>query len=129
MLADSNVKHWLTGYDRLHSFGEVTFIPGHGQPGPLKDFDFPTRQYLNLLLTHMDAMVEQGIDVQDAINGLEPLAPGYVYEGWIIVGGMPISSGRFGVGQCVVRPVERNAVAGAHVRETVGESTVGIELA
>ena len=49
----------------------MTFIPGHGQPGPLKNFDFPTRQYLELLHSHMQKMVEDGVDIQDAINSLD----------------------------------------------------------
>jgi len=31
------------------------------------------------------------------IDGLEPLGDGYVYEGWIIVDGEPVSTGRFSV--------------------------------
>ena len=31
------------------------------------------------------------------VSGLEPLGPGYVYEGWVIVDGMPESTGRFQV--------------------------------
>ncbi len=68
---DSNTKSWIAVFDQLKQFGNVTFIPGHGQPGPLKNFDFPTRSYLNLLLTHMDKMVDEGVDVQDAINKLD----------------------------------------------------------
>ncbi len=71
VLPDSNTKSWLSVFDQLKQYGDATFIPGHGQPGPLKDFDFPTRSYLNLLLTHMDKMVDQGVDVQDAINKLD----------------------------------------------------------
>lgn len=70
---DSNIKSWITVFDQLKQYGAVTFIPGHGQPGPLKDFDFPTRQYLNLLLTHMDKMVDEGVDAQDAIERLDQL--------------------------------------------------------
>ena len=67
----SNTQSWLAVFEKLKTFGKVTFIPGHGQPGPLKDFDFSTRQYLNLLFTHMNKMVDEGIDVQDAINKLD----------------------------------------------------------
>ena len=31
------------------------------------------------------------------LTGLEPLGPGYVYEGWVVVGGTPESTGRFQV--------------------------------
>lgn len=71
VLPDSNTKSWLSVFDQLKQYGDATFVPGHGQPGPLKSFDFPTHSYLNLLLTHMDKMVDQGVDVQDAINKLD----------------------------------------------------------
>lgn len=32
-----------------------------------------------------------------SLDGLEPLGDGYVYEGWIVVDGTPVSTGRFGV--------------------------------
>lgn len=32
------------------------------------------------------------------LQGLEPLGAGYVYEAWVIIGGEPVSAGRFGVG-------------------------------
>jgi len=67
----SNTQSWLAVYEKLKAYGNVTFIPGHGHPGPLKDFDFSTRQYLSLLFNHMNKMVEDGVDVQDAINRLD----------------------------------------------------------
>ncbi|HEY5601619.1 MAG TPA: MBL fold metallo-hydrolase [Gammaproteobacteria bacterium] len=71
IIEDSNVKHWLEAYDRLQQFGDAMFVPGHGQPGKLSTFDFSTRQYLALLLNHMNKMVEEGVDAQDAINRLD----------------------------------------------------------
>ena len=71
VIPDSNIKSWITVFDQLKRYGDVTFIPGHGQPGQLKNFDFPTRQYLNLLLTHMDKMVDEGVEAQDAIDQLD----------------------------------------------------------
>ena len=67
----SNVKHWIAAYDRLKQFGDVVFVPGHGQPDKLSTFEFPTRTYLTLLLDHMSKMVEDGTDIQDAINSLD----------------------------------------------------------
>jgi len=68
---DGNIKSWLAAFDRLKQFGNATFIPGHGKPGPLTDFDFPTRQYLDLLFTHMNKMVDEGVGLQDAIDSLD----------------------------------------------------------
>jgi hypothetical protein len=56
--------------DKLKSFGNVTFVPGHGKPAPLSTFRFPTRDYLALLHAHMTEAVEQGKDQQDAIASL-----------------------------------------------------------
>ena len=68
VIPDSNIASWINTYDKLKQYGNATFIPGHGKPGPLSSFDFTTRQYLSLLLNHMNKMVEEGVDVQDAIN-------------------------------------------------------------
>ncbi|HEC19032.1 MAG TPA: MBL fold metallo-hydrolase [Gammaproteobacteria bacterium] len=67
----SNIQSWLDAFEKLKAYGNATFIPGHGHPGPLKDFDFSTRQYLELLFTHMNKMVDEGVDVQDAIDRLD----------------------------------------------------------
>jgi glyoxylase-like metal-dependent hydrolase (beta-lactamase superfamily II) len=68
---EGNIKSWLAAFDRLKQFGNATFIPGHGQPGKLSDFDFPTRQYLDLLFSHMSKMVDEGVGLQDAIDSLD----------------------------------------------------------
>lgn len=71
ILPDGNVKSWLNAYAALASFGEATFIPGHGQPGKLKTFDSPTRDYLKLLYDHMGKKIEAGADIQEAISTLD----------------------------------------------------------
>ena len=74
VLSDSNIKSWLKAFDKLKQYGDVTFIPGHGHPGQLNNFEFSTRNYLMLLFTHMTKMVDEGVDVQDAINQLDQSA-------------------------------------------------------
>jgi glyoxylase-like metal-dependent hydrolase (beta-lactamase superfamily II) len=71
VIPDSNIASWIRAFDKLKQYGDATFIPGHGKPGPLSYFEFPTHQYLSLLLNHMDKMVEEGVDVQDAIKRLD----------------------------------------------------------
>jgi len=71
VLPDSNIKSWLSAYEKLKEYGDVTFIPGHGQPGKLKTFEFSTQQYLTLLFNHMNKMVEEGVDLQEAIEKLD----------------------------------------------------------
>ena len=71
VLPDSNVKAWIKTFDALAVFGDAVFIPGHGKPGKLKTFEFPTRDYLNLLYDHMGKKIEAGADIQEAINSLD----------------------------------------------------------
>jgi len=74
VLPDSSVKQWITTFNKLKNYGNVTFIPGHGQPGPLKNFEFPTLSYLQLLHTHMTKSLDDGLDAQDAISSLNQSA-------------------------------------------------------
>ena len=74
VLADSGVKSWLSGYERLKQFGNALLIPGHGEPAKLSAFDFTTRDYLQLLYSHMEKAVDEGTDIQDAINQLDQSA-------------------------------------------------------
>lgn len=46
-------------------------MPGHGEVGPLSDFAHPTLAYLATLKSHMDAAVDEGTELQDAIEGLD----------------------------------------------------------
>jgi len=66
-----NVESWITVFDKLRGFGNAIFVPGHGNPAPLKAFEFSTREYLVLLHTHMTQAVDQGKDQVDAIASLD----------------------------------------------------------
>jgi len=74
VLPDSNVKQWIASFNKLKNYGKVTFVPGHGQPGPLKDFEFSTLNYMQLLHNHMTRSLEEGLEAQDAINSLNQSA-------------------------------------------------------
>jgi glyoxylase-like metal-dependent hydrolase (beta-lactamase superfamily II) len=67
----SNVKSWIESFDRLRSFGDVTFVPGHGKPAKLSEFEFSTREYLTFLNAEMVKAVEQGKDMQDAMAKID----------------------------------------------------------
>jgi glyoxylase-like metal-dependent hydrolase (beta-lactamase superfamily II) len=69
-----DVKSWIEGFDRLGTFGDVTFVPGHGKPAKLAAFEFPTRDYLSLLRKHMRKAIVQGMSQQDAIRTLDQSA-------------------------------------------------------
>lgn len=66
-----NAKAWVETFDALKTFGDATFIPGHGRPAKLSAFKFPTRDYLVLLNTHMAKMVAEGVGMDDAIKRLD----------------------------------------------------------
>lgn len=73
-----DIKQWLSTYDYLKRFKGATFIPGHGRPDALASFDKSTYQYLLMLDRHMRKMVEQGVDLQDAIKRLDQSAYSYL---------------------------------------------------
>ncbi len=58
VLPVSRVAGWISAFDRIREFGDVQFVPGHGAPGKLADFEEPTYRYLTTLKSHMDAAVE-----------------------------------------------------------------------
>ena len=74
VLPDSNIKQWIATYKSLTRFGDSTFVPGHGQPGPLKIFSQSTLGYLEMLHSHMTKSVEADMEAQDAINLLDQSA-------------------------------------------------------
>lgn len=71
VLPVSRVDGWIAAFDRLRAFDEVLLVPGHGEVGILGDFEHSTSQYLSALKAHMDEAVEQGVDMQDAIDSLD----------------------------------------------------------
>jgi len=64
----SNVKQWIASFKKLNKYANAQFVPGHGQPGPLKDFEFSTLSYLQSLHKHMAKSVDEGLEAQDAIE-------------------------------------------------------------
>jgi glyoxylase-like metal-dependent hydrolase (beta-lactamase superfamily II) len=70
VVEDSNVSEWIKSYKKLRQFKGYTMIPGHGQPGPLSDFNFSTLSYLELLHKHMTTQVEKDAGANAAIQSL-----------------------------------------------------------
>ncbi len=67
----SNTKTWLQSFDSLKKYGDATFVPGHGKPGKLAKFRKPTRDYLQLLYSHMSKAIDNGVGLQDAMESLD----------------------------------------------------------
>ena len=66
-----NIKQWIKTYDYMKKYGDSTFIPGHGKPAKLSAFDKPTYSYLVMLDKYMSKAVDDGVEMQDAINRLD----------------------------------------------------------
>ena len=45
-----------------------------------------------------DAMMESGASLKLDFSGVQPLANGYHFEGWAIIDGNPVSTGKFNIG-------------------------------
>jgi len=74
VVEDSNVSQWIATYQKLKQYKKHIMVPGHGQSGPLSDFDFSTLSYLTLLHKHMTAQVEQDVGAVTAIKRLDQSA-------------------------------------------------------
>ena len=74
ILADSKVKDWIAAYEKLRGLQGNLFVPGHGQPGPLADFDHPTLAYLVRIKSHMDEAVKTGDDIEKAKTNFDAAA-------------------------------------------------------
>ncbi|MFV1992713.1 MAG: MBL fold metallo-hydrolase [Acidiferrobacterales bacterium] len=70
----SNTETWLQSFDSLKKYGNATFVPGHGKPGKLVKFKKPTRDYLQLLYSHMSKALDNGVGLQDAMESLDQKA-------------------------------------------------------
>jgi glyoxylase-like metal-dependent hydrolase (beta-lactamase superfamily II) len=70
VLPESRVAGWIAVFDGLRVFDDALFVPGHGVPGKLSEFENSTYKYLTTLKAHMDEAIEQGIDLQEAIGSL-----------------------------------------------------------
>ena len=71
VLPDSSITGWIAAFERLGTLEAATFVPGHGQPGPLTAFELPTLAYLKALKSHMDAAFKAGLDPSTAARAFD----------------------------------------------------------
>lgn len=71
ILPISRVDEWISAIDSLRMFDNVIFVPGHGEPGKLGEFEALNYKYLTTLKAHMDKAIEEGIELQNAIDSLD----------------------------------------------------------
>ena len=81
-----NISQWIETFDYLKKFKDATFIPGHGEPAALSVFEKTTRNYLVMLENHMKRMVDDGVDMQDAINRLDQSAYSHMHDFKMLAG-------------------------------------------
>jgi len=74
VLPDSNVKSWISAYEKLREYKGYTFVPGHGKAAKLKAFEFPTHKYLTHLYKHMFDAIEEDFGLDDTMKKLDQSA-------------------------------------------------------
>lgn len=74
VLPFSNVKGWLASFDDFARLKPKIIVPGHGKVCDLAKAKRETRDYLALLRTHMKQAIDQGQDLQAAIDSLDQSA-------------------------------------------------------
>jgi glyoxylase-like metal-dependent hydrolase (beta-lactamase superfamily II) len=86
LVTGSSVRQWIETYRYMKKFNDAKFIPGHGQPGALTDFDGPTLSYLQMLDKYMRQALIDGVDMQDAVRGLDQSAYAYLENFTMLAG-------------------------------------------
>lgn len=71
---ESDTRAWSDAYEALREMPEAIYIPGHGEPAPLADFEHPTYDYLVALADHMDHAFDQGMLIGEAIETFDDSA-------------------------------------------------------
>lgn len=74
LIPDGSVKGWIDAYESLRGMKALTFVPGHGEPGPIATFDHPTLAYLKHIKDQMDQAVKVGDDIEKAKAGFDASA-------------------------------------------------------
>lgn len=74
LIPDGSVKGWISAFENLPGMNASIFVPGHGEPGPLANFDQSTLGYLKRIKHHMDQAVKDGDDIEKAKAGFDASA-------------------------------------------------------
>ncbi|MEN6587112.1 MAG: MBL fold metallo-hydrolase [Sulfuricella sp.] len=71
ILPFSNTRDWLASFEEIDKLAPAVIVPGHGAICTLGKAQRDTRDYLRLLRSHMKQTIEQGKDLQTAIDTLD----------------------------------------------------------
>lgn len=69
--AVSNTRSWLASFDEVERLNPEWIVPGHGKVSRLDQVQRETRDYLVLLRSHMKKALDDGLDLQSAIDSLD----------------------------------------------------------
>lgn len=87
VLPFSSARDWLASFAAMEKLEPRTIVPGHGRVCDLAMARRDTRDYLTLLRGHMKQALDQGADLQTAINTLDQSAFKYLRHSDLLSGG------------------------------------------
>lgn len=87
VLPFSHTGNWLTSFSRMETLQPKIIVPGHGRVTDLPTAQRESRDYLKHLATHMRRAVENMVDMQKAINSLDPSAWAHLRHYELLKGG------------------------------------------
>jgi glyoxylase-like metal-dependent hydrolase (beta-lactamase superfamily II) len=87
VLPFSNTQNWLASFAEIEALKPKAIIPGHGKVCNLAKARRETKDYLSLLRTHMKKALDQGQELQSAIDTLDQRAFGYLQNYDLLKGG------------------------------------------
>lgn len=70
----SNTRHWLASFEAIEKLQPNIIVPGHGNVCDLAKARKQTKDYLVLLRTHIRKALDDGVDLQTAIDTLDQSA-------------------------------------------------------
>lgn len=87
VLPFSSASGWLASFEEMAKLKPRLIIPGHGDVSDLDKARRETADYLNLLITHMKNAVDNMVDLQIAIDGLDQSKWAYLANYDLLNGG------------------------------------------
>jgi glyoxylase-like metal-dependent hydrolase (beta-lactamase superfamily II) len=87
VLPFSSASGWLASFEEMAKLKPRLIIPGHGDVSDLDKARRETADYLNLLISHMKNAVDNMVDLQIAIDGLDQSKWAYLANYDLLKGG------------------------------------------
>lgn len=87
VLPFGSTRDWLASFIEMEKLAPRVIVPGHGQVCDLDKARRDTKDYLSLLRSHMKQALDQGSDLQTAIDSLDQSAFKYLRHYELLSGG------------------------------------------